>query len=60
MLFPNLQGNRSSLVFDDPLRLERNEMHNLTHESWMKLEEELRDLHELITTFSATPAVTVT
>jgi hypothetical protein len=25
----------------------------------MKLEEELRDLHELITTFSATPAVTV-
>jgi hypothetical protein len=30
-----------------------------TQESWMKLEEELRDLHELITTFSATPAVTV-
>jgi hypothetical protein len=25
----------------------------------LKLEEELRDLHELITTFSATPAVTV-
>ena len=42
----------------EALRLEA-EQKTITHESWLKLEEELRDLHELITTFSITPAVTV-
>ena len=42
----------------EALRLE-SEQKMITHESWLKLEEELRDLQELITTFSITPAVTV-
>ncbi len=44
---------------EDEASRRESEQKTLTHESWLKLEEELRDLHELITTFSATPAVTV-
>jgi hypothetical protein len=56
--FSFIQFQISTAVEDEVSRRD-SEQKVLTHASWLQLEEELRDLHELITTFSAMPAVTV-